>query len=91
MRRYWNVYKTFFTSSLVRELEFRANFFAKIFQNLVWIFFFVMILLVVYGNTDSIAGWDRGDAFVLAATCFLMNALVMAFFFAPFAMDLPTR
>jgi ABC-2 type transport system permease protein len=82
MRRYWNVYRTFFTSSLVRELEFRANFFAKIAQNLVWIFFFLMILLVVYRNTNSIAGWSRGDAFVLAATCFLMNALVQMFFFS---------
>jgi ABC-2 type transport system permease protein len=82
MRRYWQVYRTFFVSSLVRELEFRANFVAKIFQNFTWIFFFVMILLVVYSRTDAIAGWNRGDAFVLAATCFLMNALTMAFFFS---------
>lgn len=80
MRRYWKIYRTFFTSSLSRELEFRANFFAKIAQACVWIFFFVMILLVVYGNTDKVAGWSRGDAFVLAATCFLLNALMAALF-----------
>jgi ABC-2 type transport system permease protein len=82
VRRYWQVYRTFFVSSFQRELEFRANFFAKVAQNLVWIFFFLMILLVIYSRTDSIAGWGRGDGFVLAGTVFLMNALVAAFFFS---------
>jgi len=80
MSRYWRIYRTFFTSSFARELEFRANFFAKIAQNCVWVFFFVMILLVIYRNTKSVAGWSRGDAFILAASCFLMNALISACF-----------
>lgn len=63
-------------------MEFRANFFAKILQNCVWIGFFVLIILVVYRNTNSIAGWSRGEAFVLAATCFLMNSVAMALFFS---------
>jgi ABC-2 type transport system permease protein len=80
MARYWRIYRTFFVSSFARELEFRANFFAKVAQNLVWTVFFVMILLVIYRNTNTVAGWSRGDAFILAATCFLMNALVGALF-----------
>ncbi len=80
MARYWRIYRTFFVSSFARELEFRANFFAKIAQNLVWTVFFVMILLVIYRNTQFVAGWSRGDAFILAATCFLMNAMISALF-----------
>ncbi len=87
--RYWQIYRTFFVSSFRRELEYRANFFAKIVQNLMWIFFFLMILFVVYGNTDSIAGWNRGDAFVLAATVFLMNAFFSALFFS--LQEIPTQ
>lgn len=82
MRRYWRVYRAFFSSSLAREFEFKANLIAKFGQNLLWIFFFLMILFVVYGKTNSIAGWGRGDAFVLAATIFLMNALFNGFFFS---------
>ncbi len=82
MGRYWRVYRTFFVSSFARELEFRANFFAKVLQNCLWIFFFVAILLVVYRNTNSVAGWSRGEAFILAATMFLMNAFATAFFFS---------
>jgi len=89
VRRYWRVYRAFFTSSFARELEFKANFIAKLGQNLMWIFFFVMILLVVYGNTKSVAGWDRGDAFVLGATIFLMNAVFNAFFFS--LQDIPSQ
>ena len=89
MLRYWRVYKTFFTSSFARELEFKANFIAKLGQNIMWIFFFVMILLVVYGNTKSVAGWDRGDAFVLGATIFLMNAVFNSIFFS--LQDIPSQ
>lgn len=89
MSRYWQIYKTFWVTSLRRELEFRANFFAKILQNMMWIFFFLAILWVVYRNTDSIAGWSRGEAYVLAATVFLMNAVMSAFFFS--LMEIPTH
>lgn len=75
MRRYWQIYRTFVSSSFARELEFRANFFAKIFQNAIWIFFFLLILLVVYRNTDSVAGWSRADSFVLAASIFIMTSV----------------
>lgn len=89
MKRYWRVYRSFFTSSLARELEFKANFIAKLAQNSMWIFFFLMILFVVYGRTSSIAGWGRGDAFVLAATVFIMNAVFNALFFS--LQEIPTQ
>lgn len=80
MSRYWRIYRSFFVSSFARELEFRANFFAKVLQNVMWIFFFLMILLVIYRNTNSVAGWSRGQAFVLAATVFLMTSVAGALF-----------
>ncbi len=89
VRRYWKVYRSFFTSSFARELEFKANFIAKIFRNLSWIFFFVMVLLVIYGKTNSVAGWSRGEAFVLASSIFLMNAIFNAFFFS--LQDIPSQ
>ncbi len=80
MRRILAVYKVFLTSSLVRELEFRANFIAKIVQNMVWVGWFLMVLLVVYRNTDSVAGWGKGEGFVLGATTFLLSAVHGLFF-----------
>ncbi len=82
MQRYLTLYKTFVVTSLTRELEFRANFFAKIVSNLMWVGFFLLILLVIYRNTNDVAGWSRGDSLVLAATCFGMNAFMGALFFS---------
>lgn len=45
-----------------------------------WLFFFLMILFVIYRNTDQVAGWSRGDAFILAATVFMMNSVSSALF-----------
>lgn len=87
MGRYWRIYRTFLASSFARELEFRANFFAKVVQNIVWCGFFVMMLLVVYSRTDDVAGWNRADGMVLAAVCFLMNAVTMATTFS--LMEIP--
>ncbi|MBX3120120.1 MAG: ABC-2 family transporter protein [Fimbriimonadaceae bacterium] len=79
MRRYLRVYKKFFLTSIAREMEFRANFFAKIAQNLVWVGFAILVLLVIYRNTDAIAGWGKGDATILLGTTIFMNALSAMF------------
>lgn len=75
MRRAWRIYRLFVATSLARELEFKANFFAKVGQNAVWALFFTLIVAVLYANTPSVAGWNRGEAFVLAATCFILTAV----------------
>ena len=80
MRRLWRIYRVFLSSSLARELEFRANFIAKILQNMIWILWFLLVLLVVYRNTDSIAGWGREEGYILASTTFLMSAVFGLFF-----------
>ncbi len=82
MRRYLRVYRSFARSSVQREMEFRANFFAKIGQNVVWMAFFAVVLLVVYGRTSSVAGWTRGEALVLAANVFLMGSVCAGLFFS---------
>jgi ABC-2 type transport system permease protein len=70
----------FLTSSLVRELEFRANFIAKILQNMVWVAWFLLVLMVVYRNTDQVAGWGRGAGFILGSTTFLISSVFGLFF-----------
>jgi ABC-2 type transport system permease protein len=74
------VYKRFLTSSVQRELEFKANFFANVGQNILWIAFFILLLKIVYTNTSSVAGWSEGDSYVLAATVFFTYALLIVFF-----------
>lgn len=87
MRRFFRIYRQFVRSSLQRELEFRANFIAKIFQNTTWIIFFILILLVTFDHTDTVAGWTKYESALLAGTCFLVDAMIRTFAFS--LMDLP--
>jgi len=79
MRRYWRVWNTFVRASIARDLEFRANFFAKVLQNLVWFIFFLVIVQVLYANTTSIAGWSHANAYVLTGTITLVDATLILF------------
>jgi ABC-2 type transport system permease protein len=80
VRRHGRLYWAFVRASLQREIEFRANFWAKVGQNLVWLVFFFLILKVFYGQTTSIAGWTEGRSFLLFATCYIMASITGAVF-----------
>jgi len=79
VKRYWRIYRSFVSSSLTRELEYRGNFIAKILQNLIWVFFFVLIVGVIYRNTDNVAGWKKEDMLLLTGACFLVTAIIEGF------------
>lgn len=70
-------------------MEFRANFFAKLLHNIAWIGFFLLMVLVIFSNTSSIAGWTRGEAFVLASTCFMVYAICYGLFMG--LMEIPQQ
>lgn len=89
MRRHWRVYRTFVVSAFHRELEFRANFFAKMIQNVMWIGFAVAIVLVVFANTRSIAGWSEPTVLVLTGTAAIMTSLSAGLFFS--LMEIPQQ
>lgn len=89
MRRYWTIYKTFFVSSFRRELEFRANFIAKTFNQLMWIGFTLLILAVIFRNTSSVAGWSQGESTILASISFFMGGCATMLTFS--LTELPTQ
>jgi len=80
VKRYLRLYGTMVRASLQREIEFRANFWAKIVQNIIWLGFFFLIVKVLYSQTTSIAGWNEGRMFLLVATVYMMSAVVAAVF-----------
>jgi ABC-2 type transport system permease protein len=78
--RLTRVFRQFAKASFSREVEFRANFWAQVAQNIIWMFFFVLILRVVYSNTRAIAGWSEGNSYILIATVFFMHGCFAALF-----------
>lgn len=79
MRKFWRVYKVMLVSSIRRDMEFRANFWARVGQNVLWCTFYILVLVIIYRNTDSIAGWGAGDSYLLMATLLFLWAFLEAF------------
>lgn len=74
LRRYGRLYRVFARNNLVRELEFRGNFWAKVATNLAWLGLYVLLLQVLFRNTQAIAGWSEGEMFLLIGTFMFTRA-----------------
>jgi ABC-2 type transport system permease protein len=75
MRRLFKLYLVFIQNSLAREVEFRANFFAKLLQGTIWIVFFLMLVIVVFSKTNMVAGYNKNEMYVLMGTAYLLSAV----------------
>ncbi|MBC8100970.1 MAG: ABC-2 family transporter protein, partial [Cytophagales bacterium] len=80
LRRYGRLYRVFARNNLVRELEFRGNFWGKVVTNIAWLFSFVLFLKILFANTDAVAGWNEGEVFLLFGTFMLSRALMDVLF-----------
>lgn len=80
LRRYARLYRIFARNNVVRELEFRGNFWGKVVTNLSWLALFLVFLKILFANTKSVAGWDEAHTFLLFGTFLLSRALMDVLF-----------
>lgn len=88
IRRYLRLYAMFFRNCLVREMEFRGNFFASCVTTVAWLFYYLFFIQIVYAHTDAVAGWTKGQALILAGS-FSLNWGLMNALFSPNLSMLP--
>ena len=67
-------------ASLVREMAFRANFVAGIIRQLIWLFAFIMMIEIVFANTDSLGGWQRPEVLIILALSRTIEGLMSSLF-----------
>lgn len=67
-------------TGLVREMEFRVNFYSGLIRQIMWLASFVLLIHVIYLNTDALAGWTQGQALTLLALSRIIEGLSDAFF-----------
>ncbi len=80
---YLRVLLTFARNSLVREMNFRANFLIETLSSLSWVAMNLGFYILIFQYTDSIGagtGWGKYEFFVFLATGLLINSLVQALF-----------
>ncbi|MDP3997464.1 MAG: ABC-2 family transporter protein [Candidatus Andersenbacteria bacterium] len=67
-------------ASLVREMEFRGNFIAGLIRQLIWVSIFVLMVEVMFSNTNQLAGWDHAEVLLLLALSRIIEGLMNALF-----------
>ena len=77
--RYLRIWMLFIKTALIREMEFRGNFFSWMVINLLWMAFTLVFFWVLYGHTDSIAGWGVSELLTLLGVYYLFEYFVWTF------------
>ncbi len=68
--------------SVTRTLMFRFDFFLWAAVELAWMAVNLLLITVIYGHTDSIAGWSKYEMMLLVGTAMLIQRLLFGFFWS---------
>lgn len=84
----WRVWLAVIRTSLVREMEFRTNFFLGVIRQFAWLGAFVLMIQTIFAHTNSLAGWSKPQMLILLSLSRLIEGLMETLFINNFA-DLP--
>jgi ABC-2 type transport system permease protein len=66
---------------LVREMQFKANFLVRLFTEMMWLVMQFIYIQVMYGQTGSVAGWNKWQMIMLMGTNHVITQLFEALFY----------
>lgn len=78
--RYWGIYAALWKNSVVREMQFKANFLMWIGVEGLWFGLQLAFIAVIYQHTDAIGTWTKWEVVFLMATAQLIQQLFTAIF-----------
>lgn len=67
-------------ASVVREMEFRANFLLGLVRQGLWLGVFIIFINVIFRHVDDLSGWSRAEMLVILALSRLMEGLINVLF-----------
>src|SRR5258708_2188276 len=88
MPRYLEIYWLMIRNSLIREMNFKANFLLWMVVEFLWFLGQIIFLEVLYGHVDSIGGWSKWECVLLVGTHQITAQVFQAFFYVNLA-ELP--
>jgi ABC-2 type transport system permease protein len=91
VKKYFNLYRAFFRTSLVADLEFRMNFVLLIFGEFIWYSTQIVLFEVLYKHTKMLAGWNLQQMRVFIFLALFVDSIYMILWdtnFSKFADDL---
>jgi ABC-2 type transport system permease protein len=80
MNRYAALFRLFVKSSLLVELEYRANFLAQALLGVLWSGITFASVALFYSHTDALGGWSYGQAMIVVGMSILIGGVIATFF-----------
>ena len=77
--RHLRLWRRFVAQSLVRDTQYRMHFFAIVSVGMVQLALALVPVLLLFGYTDSVRGWSRGEVVALVGLHQIINGLTSAF------------
>lgn len=81
MNRAFAIWSRFIKTALIRDAEFRGDFVAGFAAGFGWLVFMFSIAEVVFGHTNSLAGWSKQDIQALIFAWTISQEMFIAFFY----------
>ena len=85
LRKYAGVYAIMFRNSLIREMNFKANFLLWMGVELLWFIGQIVFIEVIFGYVDRIGDWTKWEVVLLVGTHQIIGQIFQAFFYANLA------
>lgn len=81
MRRYIEIYGIMLRNSLIREMNFKANFVLWMVVEVLWFCGQIFFFGIIFGQVDRIGDWTKWEVILLVGTHQMIAQLFQAFFF----------
>ena len=81
MKRYLQIYWMMMRNSLIREMNFKANFILWMLVEFLWFVGQIVFLEVLFSYVQNIAGWSKWEVVLLIGTHQVIGQLFQAFFY----------
>jgi len=81
MMRYLTIYRLLARNSLIREMNFKANFILWMFVEMLWFCGQLAFIEVLYGQVDSIAGWTKWQVVALVGAHQVTSQIFQGLFY----------
>lgn len=79
-KRYLKLWLKFASTSLTREMQYKANFISAVIIELGWSLVTLISIEMMYYNTNSLSGWNKGEVLFIYAIYRFSSATFAIFF-----------
>ena len=82
MNKYFKVTLAIVKNNLIREMEYRVNFFVWLFIQILWVSLQIFIVQILFQHTNNILGWTKPEIFLLIGMFRIIRGIFDFFVYA---------